>query len=79
MVATLRTQEVFWFIRRRGKFKELAPGRDGIIRSEFFPGLWLDPAALSRLDRKRMLAVLRQGPASPEHAAFTAKLAARRV
>ncbi len=78
MVAALRTQGVFWFIRRRGKFKDLAPGPDGIIRSEVFPGLWLDPEALLRRDRKRMLAVLHQGLALPEHAAFVAKLAARK-
>jgi hypothetical protein len=77
--SAIATQEVFWFIRRRGKFKELAPGPDGIIRSEIFPGLWLDPAALFRRDRKRMLAVLHQGLASPEHAAFVKKLAAKKA
>ncbi len=79
MVAALRTQEVFWFIRRRGKFKDLKPGEDGILRSEIFPGLWLDPAALLRLDRKRMLTISRQGLGSPEHAAFVAKLALKKV
>jgi Uma2 family endonuclease len=79
MVAALRSREVFWFIRRRGKFKELAPGADGIIRSEIFPGLWLEPEALLRRDRKRLLAVLRQGLALPEHAAFVAKLAAKKA
>src|SRR5262245_3401150 len=78
LVVALRQQRVFWFVRRRGKFKELAPGADGILRSEVFPGLWLDPAALLRRDGKRLLAVLRRGLASPEHAAFVAKLAARR-
>jgi len=77
MVAALRSREVFWFIRRHGKFKALAPGPDGVFRSEVFPGLWLDPAALLRRERKQMLAVLRQGLASPEHAAFVAKLAAK--
>jgi hypothetical protein len=74
VVAALRSQKVFWFVRRRGKFKELTAGPDGIYRSETFPGLWLDPAALLRRDRKRLLAVLRQGLASPDHAAFVAKL-----
>jgi Uma2 family endonuclease len=78
MVAALRTRDILWFIRRRGKFKELAPGADGIFRSEVFPGLWLDPEALLRRDRKRMLAILRQGLASPEHAAFVTKLAAKK-
>jgi hypothetical protein len=77
VVVALRMSCVFWFVRRRGKFKELAPGADGIFRSTVFPGLWLDPAALLRHDRKRLLAVLRRGLASPEHTAFVAKLAHR--
>ena len=47
------------FVRRRGKFKELAPGDDGLFRSETFPGLWLDPAALLGRDRKRLLAQIK--------------------
>jgi len=77
VVIALRMKRVLWFVRRRGKFKEWSPGADGILRSEVFPGLWLDPAALLRQDQERILAVLRQGLASPEHAAFVAKLAAR--
>jgi hypothetical protein len=78
-VVALRSKKVFWFVRRRGKFKELTPDADGVFRSEVFPGLWLDAAAFLRRDSKRLLAVLRQGLASPEHAAFVAKLAAKRV
>jgi len=74
IVVAFGANRVFWFIRRRGKFKELAPGADGIYRSETFPGLWLDPAALLRRDSKRLLAVLGQGLASAEHAAFLARL-----
>jgi Uma2 family endonuclease len=77
IVAALRQQQVFWFVRRRGKFRDLASGTDGLIRSEVFPGLWLDPDALLRRDRKRLQAVLRQGLASPKHAAFVAKLAGK--
>jgi hypothetical protein len=75
LVAALRQQQVFWFVRRRGKFRDLVPGNDGVIRSEVFAGLWLDPEALLRRDRKRLLAVLREGLSSPAHAAFVAKLA----
>jgi Putative restriction endonuclease len=78
MVAATRSGEVFWFVRRRGKFKELSPGSDGIFRSEVFPGLWLDRDAFLKRNSKRLLAVLRQGLASPEHAAFVAKLAAKK-
>jgi Uma2 family endonuclease len=75
LVVALRQQHIFWFVRRRGRFRDLAAGADGVIRSEVFPGLWLDPAALLRRDRKRLLAILRQGLAAPEHAAFMTKLA----
>jgi Uma2 family endonuclease len=76
-VAAMRSQEIFWFIRRRGKYKNLLPGSEGIIRSEIFPGLWLDPGAFLRRDHKRVLSVLRRGLASPEHTAFVAKLAGK--
>jgi Putative restriction endonuclease len=77
IVAALRQEQVFWFVRRRGKFRPLPPDTDGVIRSEVFPGLWLDAEALLRHDRKRLLSVLRQGLASPEHAAFVTKLAGK--
>ena len=77
VVVALRQKCVFWFVRKRGKFHELAAGTDGVLRSQKFPGLWLDPAALLRLDGKRVMKVLNDGLASPEHAAFVAKLAAK--
>ncbi|MBI2806843.1 MAG: Uma2 family endonuclease [Planctomycetes bacterium] len=75
LVVATRTKQVFWFVRRRGKFREIKPDADGILRSHVFPGLWLDAAALLRRDYKQVLAVLRQGIGSPEHTAFVAKLA----
>jgi hypothetical protein len=74
IVAALRQRQVFWHIRRRGKFRVLPAGDDGIIRSEVFPGLWLDPEALLAADRKRLLAVLRRGMETTEHASFVRKL-----
>src|SRR5262249_27323337 len=50
MVAAVRTGEIFYFSRRRGKFKPLAAGSDGIIRSQVFPGFWLDVAAFLERD-----------------------------
>jgi len=78
-VAAMRTQQVFWFARRRAKFKLLPAGPEGILRSEVFPGLWLDSDALLRRDYKQVLAVLHQGLATPEHAAFVAKLVAKKA
>lgn len=77
VVLALRTQQVFWFVRQRGKYKEVPLPADGIFRSRAFPGLWLDAEAILRSDRRRVLAALRLGLASPEHAAFVAKLGKR--
>jgi len=69
---------VEWFVLRNGQFEQLPAGADGVLRSEIFPGLWLDPAALFRSDLPGLLAVLQQGIAMPEHAAFVARLRAVR-
>ncbi len=78
VVVALRQSRVFWFVLREGRFQELQPVADGLLRSQAFPGLWLDPAALLRRDADRMKEVLQQGLASPEHAAFVARLTAGR-
>ena len=57
---------------RDGQYERLEPGADGILRSEVFPGLWLDPAALIGGDSARVLAVAQQGIGSAEHAEFVA-------
>ncbi len=67
-----------WFALRDGRYDRLAPDADGCYKSDVFPGLWLDSKALLRNDLARVLAVLQQGLASPEHAAFVAQLASRK-
>lgn len=74
VVLALRLQRVLWFARRRGKYQEVPLSRDGIQRSRVFPGLWLDAEAILTNHRQRVLAALRQGLATPEHAAFVANL-----
>lgn len=59
-----------WFVLRDGQYERLAPGDDGVLRSEVFPGLWLDASALVRHDLPVVLGTLQQGVASPEHVAF---------
>jgi Uma2 family endonuclease len=78
VVVTRRPDGVHWFVRRADQFEAMPPGPDGIFRSEVFPGLWLDPAALFAGDADRLVAALDRGKATPEHAAFAAELAARR-
>lgn len=78
LVVALRQRKVFWFVNRGGGFEQRPPDGDGILRSEGFPGLWLDPDAMIELDGRRVLDVLRQGLAASGHSAFAARLAARR-
>jgi hypothetical protein len=67
--------EIDWFVRRGEEYERLAAGDDGVLRSEVFPGLWLDAAALVRGDLATVSRVAQQGLASPEHAAFVRRLA----
>jgi Uma2 family endonuclease len=67
-------QRLDWFLLEAGEFQPLPPEAAGILRSPTFAGLWLDSAALLRGDMQQVLAVVQQGLASPEHAAFVQKL-----
>ncbi len=67
-----------WFVLRDERFEKLLPDADGLLKSETFPGLWLDLAAMIAGDLARALAVLQQGLASTAHAAFVARLEAAR-
>jgi Uma2 family endonuclease len=71
-------QVVDWFVLRDGQFVRLTLSPEGWLKSDIFPGLWLDPEALLQSDMPRLLAVAQQGIASPEHAAFLAELQRRR-
>jgi Putative restriction endonuclease len=71
-------QELDWFVQRAGLYERL-PLSEGVYRSERFPGLWLDAAALLRGDLAAVVRTLQAGIASPEHAAFVAGLAGRRA
>lgn len=74
VVVALDPDEVFWFVLREGRFERRAAGGDGFYRSEAFPGLWLDPEALFARDHARLVAAVDLGVATPEHAAFVARL-----
>jgi Uma2 family endonuclease len=78
VVRALEPDEVFWFVREGGILVPWALGEDGLYRSVNFPGLWLDPQALLRGDRRRLREVVDLGCTTPEHAAFVARLAAFR-
>ena len=60
---------VVWWELREGEYLEVVADAQGVLRSKIFPGLWLDTPALLKGDMKTVLATLRRGLESPEHAA----------
>ncbi len=74
VVVLTRDADVAWFRSDGSNFEQQQPDSDGIFRSEVFPGLWLDPAALLRRDPAAILATLQTGLDSPEHADFVKQL-----
>jgi Uma2 family endonuclease len=76
-----RTQDgvIEWFVLREGSYVPLASDGLGVIRSEIFPGLWLNVQAALRRDSAAIRDTLQQGLQSPEHARFVAELQARRT
>jgi hypothetical protein len=66
-------REIDWFALRDGQYERMPTDAQGLVRSEVFPGLWLDPSALIRGDLATVLAVVQHGLASPEHDAFVAR------
>src|SRR4051812_18183420 len=63
-----------WFVLEAGRYQAAQPTDAGILQSKTFPGLWLDPAALLRGDLARVIQLVQQGLATPEHAEFVKKL-----
>jgi Uma2 family endonuclease len=72
LVLCVEEQEVHWFHFPSGR--PIRPDREGISRSRVFPGLWIDTAALMRLESARFREVVEQGLASQPHAAFVRRL-----
>jgi len=79
VVVVLRQGVIRWFVLQDGTYQELSADADGIFRSRVFPGLWLHANALLQLDGVTVMDVLRQGLATPEHAAFVQRLRERSI
>lgn len=71
--------EIDWFILRDGAYQPIKPDVDGVLRSQAFPGLRLDPTALLAGDAAQLLAALHHGINSAEHSAFYSELMAHRT
>lgn len=74
LVWRVNDRAIDWFALQQAQYSRLTPGTDGIFRSVVFPGLWLDVAAMTLSDPLAVFQTLQRGLATPEHAAFVAKL-----
>ncbi|MBC1189392.1 Uma2 family endonuclease [Microcystis aeruginosa CS-558/01A06] len=71
-------QEFDWFLLQTVEYIKLEPDSDGIIRSQIFPGLWLDKNALLMGDLGKVLVILQRGLETAEHRDFVNKLTSDR-
>ena len=74
LVWRVNDSEFDWFRLKKEKYIKLIPDEKGIIKSETYPGLWLDVNALLRGNLVKVLAVLQEGIATSEHKAFVEQL-----
>ena len=63
-------QKLDWFYLQEGDYISLPINEDGVIQSQVFPGLWLAVDDLLAGNMGRVLSVLQEGFAAPEHTAF---------
>ncbi len=68
-----------WFVLCNDRYERLELDAEGCYRSQVFPGLWLNSAALVRGDMARHATAWQAGIASAEHGEFAAELARRRT
>ena len=57
-------RQLTWLELVDGKYQEIAPDEDGLLRSLVFPGLWLDPMALWNCDFPGLAAAVQRGVAA---------------
>ena len=70
----LDPDEIRWFVRARADSSRMPPGRTAST-ARGLPRPLARPRALFAGDLNRLIAALEQGLATPEHAAFVARLA----
>ncbi len=75
----LADRAIDWFRLEGDRYVPLPADRDGVSRSNTFPGLALDREAMLAGDMPRVLDVLRAALVSPIHGAFVRSLRPRRA
>lgn len=62
-----------------GSYRPIKPDAAGVLHSQVFPGLCIDPAVFWARDSRGIRLALERGCATPAHAAFVKRLARRRT
>ncbi len=68
-------QRLDWFYLQQGEYVSLPVDEEGVIQSRVFPGFWLAAGDLLAGNMARVLSVLQEGLATPEHTMFVEQLA----
>ncbi len=59
-------QEILWYSLQAGEYDLLLPDTEGILRSQVFPGLWLDGSALLNSQFSAVMTCGQRGLQTPE-------------
>ncbi len=68
-------EQLDWFVLSDGRYELLTPDAEGWLKSQLFPGLWLQPQTLLHGLPTAVLAMMQLGVQSAEHQAFVQQLA----
>jgi hypothetical protein len=72
LVLCVEERELHWFSFATKKMTR--PDRQGVARSNVFPGLWINVPALMERDGRRLIETVQKGLSSRAHAAFVKRL-----
>ncbi|MEI7684546.1 MAG: Uma2 family endonuclease [Planctomycetota bacterium] len=75
VAVVFHSHEIRWHRLIDGEYQIIPPDADQIYRSQTFPGLWLNGAALLSQQPGQVLATLHEGLATREHREFVERLA----
>jgi hypothetical protein len=75
IVLRVRDHVLDWFELQGSDYVRREPDEAGLIKSNVFPGLWLDVRAVMNRDAANMLAAVEAGCQTDEHKAFADRLA----
>jgi len=67
-------EKIDWFYLEAGEYVALEADATGLLKSRFFPGLWLDAQAMKLGDMQTVITVLQAGLATSAHQTFVERL-----